>query len=143
MVSEWDLQIGRANKQFATVIEHKLANGWDFNRFMTARSQTGAAVPVQDHAAIQFHPNQPAHPDIPKVLSMSQGFMMELAGGANALGMQEDAAESSKAVRARQAAAGLAKLPMYENLIRWRKSVTENIVWYLREYLPNDQTTVS
>lgn len=139
MVSEWDLQIGRANKQFATVIEHKLANGWDFNRFMTARSQTGAAVPVQDHAAIQFHPNQPAHPDIPKVLSMSQGFMMELAGGANALGMQENAAESSKAVRARQAAAGLAKLPMYENLVRWRKAVTENIVWYLREYLPEDQ----
>ena len=139
MVSEWDLQIGRANKQFATVIEHKLANGWDFNRFMTARSQTGAAVPVQDHAAIQFHPNQPAHPDIPKVLSMSQGFMMELAGGANALGMQENAAESSKAVRARQAAAGLAKLPMYENLVRWRKAVAENLVWYLREYLSNDQ----
>jgi hypothetical protein len=139
MVSEWDLQIGRANKQFATVIEHKLANGWDFNRFMTARSQTGAAVPVQDHSAIQFHPNQPAHPDIPKVLGMSQSFMMELAGGANAMGMQENAAESSKAVRARQAAAGLAKLPMYENLTRWRKSVTENIVWYLRQFLDDDQ----
>lgn len=139
MVSEWDLQIGRANKQFATVIEHKLANGWDFNRFMTARSQTGAAVPVQDHAAIQFHPNQPAHPDIPKVLSMSQGFMMELAGGANALGMQENAAESSKAVRARQAAAGLAKLPMYANLTRWRKALTESIVWYLKQFLEDDQ----
>ena len=140
MVSEWDLQIGRANKQFATVIESKLAKGWDFNRFMTARSQTGAGVPVYSHDAVNFVQNQGAHPDIPKVISMSQGFMMELAGGANALGLQENAAESSKTVKARQAAAGLAKMPMYNNLMRWRYGVAENMLWYMKQFLDETQT---
>lgn len=138
-VSEWDLQVGRANKQFATVIESKLAKGWDFNKFMTARSQTGAGVPVYSHDAIQFAQNQPAHPDMSKMLSMAQGFMMELAGGPNALGMQENAAESSKAVRARQAAAGLAKMPLYNNLTSWRYGVTENMVWYMKQFLDDSQ----
>ncbi len=140
MVSEWDLQIGRSNKQLATVIEDKLGKGWDFNKFVTARSQTGASVPVRQHEAVMLHPNQPAHPDIPKVLTMSQNFLLELAGGANALGLQENAAESSKTVKARQAAAGLAKMPLYNNLIRWRSQVAEDSLWYMKQFLDDTQT---
>lgn len=138
MVSEWDLQIGRANKQFATVIPNKL-DGWDFNDFVSARSQTGATAPVKSHDAVQFHDNQPAHPDIIKTLTMGKGFLMEMAGGANALGLQENAAESSKAVKARQAAAGLTKMPMYDNLTRWRMQVAEMGLWYMKNYLDDNQ----
>lgn len=139
MVSEWDNQVARGNKQLMTVIQSKLDAGWDINAVNRARSQTGATIPVQFHDAINVIPNNPASSDFPNIISMVQQFALQKSGGANMLGFQENAAESAKAVRARQGAAGLGRLPMFVNLQRWRKAVSEMALWVMREYLTPGQ----
>lgn len=139
MASEWDNQIGRGNKQLTTVIESLLPKGWDLEKVRREKSKTGAVIPVQRHDALNVIPNQPASPDIPNMLGVTAQFIAEFAGGNNILGLEENAAESGKTVRARQAAAGLARVPMYANLRTWRRSVTELLLWYMKEYLTDRQ----
>ncbi|MCS7001204.1 MAG: hypothetical protein NZ481_10165, partial [Candidatus Kapabacteria bacterium] len=63
----------------------------------------------------------------------------EAGGGQNILGLQENAAESGKAVRARQSAAGLSRVPLYYNLQQWKKDTITTILWYIRNYSSEDQ----
>lgn len=140
MISEWDNQMTRNNKNMVTVKSQLLEQGYTIEQFVQERSRAAATIPVRDHDAIRLHPNQPASSDFPNLLSIAQQYMMEAAGGANILGLQENAAESSKAVKARQAAAGLARLPLFRALEQWRKSQTELALWYCQEYLSDGQT---
>jgi len=139
MISEWDNQMGRSNKAMMTVVQNWLPTGWTIDRVSQERSRTGAVIPVTRHDAIQVHPNQQVSPDFPNLVNLTQGFMTDVAGGQNILGLEENAAESSKTVKARQAAASLARLPLFSNLQSWRQSVTELVLWNMKQYLGEGQ----
>jgi hypothetical protein len=70
---------------------------------------------------------------------MAINHMTDIVGGRNALGLQENAAESGAAVRARQEAAGMARMPVFAHVNSWRRKVTEMCLWYMRKYLAPDQ----
>ncbi len=135
MLAEWDNQVGRNSKGMMTVVPQWLHKGWDVNRVAQARSQSGAVIPVTRHDAVTMHPNQAVSPDFPQLVGLTQAFMMDVGGGQNAFGLQENAAESAKAVKTRQAAASLARLPMFANLRQWRQQVTELLLWNMKQYL--------
>lgn len=138
--SEWDNQIARSGKQVMTVVEQMLKKGWDYTRVSEERSKTGATIPVNDHAALNMLAPQGASADIPNTLALMQTHMDESVGGRNSLGLQTSAAESGKAVMARAQAGGTGRLPLFDNLARWRKKVTEIAWWNMQRYLPQNQT---
>jgi hypothetical protein len=61
--------------------------------------------------------------------------MNDYAGGRNALGFQENAAESGRAVEMRATQAGVSKLPMFENLKIWKKKLFETVAWWAVNYM--------
>lgn len=139
MISESDNQIGRANKFLTTVVESDLDHGWKVADVTMAKSVTGGVIPVRNHNAINNIPNLPASGEVMNMLNVSKEFMIESSGGMNALGLQENAAESGVAVRYRQQAAGTGRLELFENLRVWRRQVTEMIVWYMKNFLSDGQ----
>lgn len=140
MVAERDNQIARANKTFTTVIEPRLGGGQTVNTVIKAKSTTGAVLKVESHEAIKLWDNLPASPDFASTLAFVENFMTINVGGSNALGLQENAAESGKAVQFRQQAAGTAKLPLFDHLRLWRRKTTEMMVWYMKNFLDESQT---
>lgn len=138
-VSELDNQIGRSNKHLTTIIPTLLVKGWDVTKVNNERSKTGATIPVMNHDAIKAHPNLPATPELQNTISFAISHMLDVVGGRNAMGLQENAAESGAAVRARQEAAGLTKLPIFSHLNTWRKKVSEMMMWYMKNLLSPGQ----
>lgn len=139
MVSELDNQIGRTTKQMITVIPHRLQRGFTLENFNSERSKTAPTIPVQSHDAISAVPNIPTLPEIPQMIQMSVAHMTDIVGGKNALGLQENAAESGAAVRARQEAAGLSRMPIFQHLNMWRRRVTEMALWFTKNYMAAGQ----
>ncbi len=140
MIAELDNQIGRSAKHLTMVVESQLATGFTYNDVVAGIARTGFVVPVRNPDAIKQLPNQPVSPDLPNAISFASSFMIEAVGGSNALGLQENAAESGVAVQRRQQAAGTARLPLFDHLRLWRKKVTEKMVWYIKNYLDEQQT---
>lgn len=139
MISEWDNILSRTGRGILTVVESLLPRDWDAARIAKVRSQTAATIPVLRHDAIQQIPDHTTTPDIPQLINVVQSFMMEAGGGQNILGLQENAAESGKAVRARQAAAGLGRVPLFYNLQNWKRDVSALCIWFIRNYMVEDQ----
>jgi hypothetical protein len=139
MISELDNQIGRGNKNIMTVIEAKLKRGFSIEKLSIEASKVSPKIPVLSHDAINVVPNQPAQSDLVPAISMAINHMTDIVGGRNALGLQENAAESGAAVRARQEAAGMARMPVFAHINSWRRKVTEMCLWYMRNYLAADQ----
>lgn len=140
MIAELDNQIGRSAKHLTMVVESQLATGFTYNDVVSGIARTGFVVPVRNIDAIKQLPNQPVSPDLPNAINFASSFMIEAVGGSNALGLQENAAESGVAVQRRQQAAGTARLPLFDHLRLWRKKVTEKMVWYIKNYLDEQQT---
>jgi hypothetical protein len=139
MISELDNQIGRGNKNIMTVIEAKLKRGFSIENLNREASKVSPKIPVLAHDAINVVPNQPAQSDLVPAISMAISHMTDIVGGRNALGLQENAAESGAAVRARQEAAGMARMPVFAHINSWRRKVTEMALWYMRRYLAPEQ----
>lgn len=139
MISELDNQIGRGNKNIMTVVEQKLKRGFTLEDLNREASRVSPKIPVLAHDAINVVPNQPAQSDLVPAISMAINHMTDIVGGRNALGLQENAAESGAAVRARQEAAGMARMPVFAHINSWRRKVTEMCLWYMRRYLAPDQ----
>jgi hypothetical protein len=139
MISELDNQIGRGNKNIMTVIEAKLKRGFTIESLNREASKVSPKIPVLSHDAINVVQNQPAQSDLVPAISMAINHMTDIVGGRNALGLQENAAESGAAVRARQEAAGMARMPVFAHINSWRRKVTEMCLWYMRKYLAPDQ----
>lgn len=139
MISELDNQIGRGNKNIMTVIEQKLKRGFTIVDLNREASKVSPKIPVLAHDAINVVPNQPAQSDLVPAISMAISHMTDIVGGRNALGLQENAAESGAAVRARQEAAGMARMPVFAHINSWRRKVTEMCLWYMRRYLAPEQ----
>ncbi len=139
MISEWDNILSRTGRGILTVVESLLPRDWDAARIAKIRSETAATIPVLRHDALQQIPDHTTTPDIPNLINVVQSFMMEAGGGQNILGLQENAAESGKAVRARQAAAGLNRVPLFYNLQQWKKDVSAQVLWFIKNYMAEDQ----
>jgi hypothetical protein len=139
MISELDNQIGRGNKNIMTVIEAKLKRGFSIEKLSIEASKVSPKIPVLAHDAINVLPNQPAQSDLVPAISMAINHMTDIVGGRNALGLQENAAESGAAVRARQEAAGMARMPVFAHINSWRRKVSEMCLWYMKKYLAADQ----
>jgi hypothetical protein len=65
--------------------------------------------------------------------------MNDYSGGKNAMGLQENAAESGRAVLARAEQGGVSKLPLFDALRRWRMQITQRVVWYIQNFMSPKQ----
>jgi len=137
--SMWDYEIGAASKNMMTVIPNLLATGFDMESFRSEASKNSPIIPVKTHLAIQQFPSGAAQPQLFENIGFGIQRMTDYAGGKNTLGLQENAAESGKAVIARAEQGGLARLPLFDNLKLWKEGVTERIVWWIKNYMTAGQ----
>lgn len=141
MMSEYNNQIGRSNKQFKLLNPGRLAEGYTIEDFRRDSSRTAAVALVDGDpsTAVYFAPNQQASPELMNSVQFAVQHMMTTVGGMNALGLQENAAESGKAVQKRQEAAGTARLPLFNHFAIFTRTVTESFAWYIKNYMiPQD-----
>jgi hypothetical protein len=137
--SQWEWEIGTGTKGAISVMQALLAKGYDIETLRQDLSQGAAVIPVMNHQAINPIPNTPINPALFEGITFSRLFMSELSGGKNALGLQENAAESGKAVEVRVAQGGLSRLPLYDNLRKWQANVMLRVVWFIKNIMTPGQ----
>jgi len=137
--SQWDHAIGTSMKNMVTIMPNLLHKNFSIEDFRRESSKTGPVVPVISHQAIQQHPSSQIQPELFQGIDFGINRMNDYAGGRNALGFQENAAESGKAVEARASQAGVSKLPMFDNLRIWKKAVFELVIWWIVNYMSPNQ----
>ena len=136
--SQWEYQLGAAGKNVTTVVSPLVGKlGAEYVR--REMSRTAPVIEVKDHGALRQWPNNPVNPELYQGIMFGIERMMDYAGGKNALGLQENAAESGRAVIARAEQGGLARLPFFDKLRFWRISVTLKIVWYIKNFMTPGQ----
>jgi hypothetical protein len=140
-LSLWDHIIGTSNKGLRTVIESGLARGWDAEKVRKEASKVGPLIPVLRHDAIVTQPNASVNPELFSNISYAQNRITDYAGGRNQLGFQENAAESAKAVALRSQQGGVSRLPLFDNLKKWRLLTELKQVWYIKNIMPTQQMT--
>lgn len=141
MIIEYDNQIARSNKQLTFINENSLADGFTLEDFRREKSKTGGLIPVKTLAdAVQFAPNAAASPELMNAARLAMEHMLLVVGGNNALGLQENAAESGRAVQARQQAAGTARLPLFNHLRSWRRQWTSLCSWHVQNFMQPQDT---
>lgn len=136
-LSEVDNQVARSAKNLTEVVAQQLEKGWTIEHLRNEMSKTQSIIPVKQLGkALNIHPNAQVSSDFYRLISIADEFMVRKGGGQNIMGLAENAAESSKTVRARQSAAGLGRVPFFQNFSLWRKHVTENALWMIKNYVP-------
>lgn len=138
-LSQWDYQIGASPKNAMMVIESMLPRGLTIEDIRREASKTAPIFPVLNSMAIQPIPNQPINPELFQGIFFSIQHINDSAGGKNTLGLQENAAESGRAVIARAEQGGVGRLPLFDKLRIWRKNVMMRVVWLVKNYMPEDQ----
>jgi hypothetical protein len=138
-ISQWDYQLGKAIQNLITLQMAMFPRGSTYDGVVDQLQKTAPVLSVLDHRAIQTHPSQGAQPELFKNIDFAIGRMQEYAGGRNSLGLQESAAESGRAVLARSEQAGIGKLPLFDNLRVWRTTLTEMLVWFMKNFMQNQQ----
>lgn len=137
MMTQWDHAIGTSVKNAYTAIPGYLAS--NIKDVAQQINKTGAFIPVHNHDAIRPMQSPPVNPNLFQAVEMAIGRMNDYAGGRNALGLQENAAESGKAVQERAQQGGLARLPLFDRMRVWRRNMVQQIVWYIQQYMPTRQ----
>ena len=137
--AQWDYQLGTATKNLVTVMKSMLPRNVKMADVEDVLSRTSPVLEVLNHEALRTHPNQQVQPELFQGIGLMREFMMNFAGGRNVLGLQENAAESGRAVMARAEQGGVAKLPFYDNLRFFRKQTIELVLWYVRNFMPSQQ----
>lgn len=137
--STWDYQLGAATKNMVTVIPQLLMRGFSLYDFVRESSKNKPIIPVVRHDAVMQHPSQQALPQLFDNISFGIQRMNDYAGGRNTLGLQENAAESGRAVIARAEQGGLGRLPLFDNLKFWKRGVAERLVWWIKNYMSPGQ----
>lgn len=133
--SQLDYAIGASAKAPVTFISQLLkptdrASGHE--RVRRELSKQSPVMEVLNHDAIRFHGSQPVNPVLFENIRFGIDRIMNYSGGRNLMGRTESAAESGRAVIARAEAGGVARLPLFDNLRIWRKSLTERLIWYIK-----------
>jgi len=138
-LSQWDYQLGASLKNALKVITSLLPRGITIEDVRREASKTGPVFEVFAENAITPIPNQPVNPELFQGVSFSIQRINDAAGGRNMLGLQENAAESGKAVIARAEAGGIGRLPLFDRLRVWRKNIMLRVVWLIKNYMPDEQ----
>lgn len=137
--SQWDYILGSSSKNALTVMESLLKKGFTIEDLRREISKTVTVIPVNQHGAINPLPNQQVNPELFQGIQYAIGRMNDYVGGRNVMGLQENAAESGRAVNARTEQAGISRLPLFDRLRLWRQSLTYKIVWYIKNFMPIGQ----
>lgn len=139
--SQLDYAMGASAKQAVTVVPQMLIDKTKagIQAVGNELSKTAPFIPVASHEALRFHANQPVNPELFSNIQFSISRIEAYSGGKNALGRTESAAESGRAVIARAEAGGVSKLPIFDNLRLWRKTITEHLMWYIKNYMEAGQ----
>lgn len=137
--SQWDYMVGTSSKNLTTINDKLLQKGFTISKASEELSKIAPIVPVISHDAIKQHPNQQANPDLFNAVGFGIERMVDYAGGANALGLQENAAESGRAVIARAEQGGVSKLPIFDRLRIWRQAVVSRNIWWIKNFMPVGQ----
>ena len=137
--SQWDFQLGTQTKNAMTLIPEMLHDGFTPANLAEEISKTAPIILVNRHDALKQLENIPVNPDLFKGILFARGWIVDMLGGQNAFGLQENAAESGKAVQTRVEAGGIIKLPLFDRLRQWRLNVTYKMVWYITNVMSNRQ----
>lgn len=137
--SQWEYQLGASTKNMTTVISSMLRRGLTIEDVRREISKTAPVLDVYQHDAIRTWPNVPVNPELFQGIMFGIDRMTNYAGGKNALGLQENAAESGRAVLARAEQGGIGRLPLFDKLRLWRLNLTLRLVWYIKNFMPNGQ----
>ena len=137
--SQWDYQVGASAKNVVTVVNSLLRRDFPIENVREELSKTSPVIPLLRHDALDFKPNQQVNPELFQAIQFGIGRMTDYAGGRNTLGLQENAAESGRAVIARAEQGGLARLPLFDQLRFFRLQLTYRIIWYLKNFMPSQQ----
>lgn len=135
-----DYIMGTNAKNITTVMQHLLHQDYkDVEVLQDELSKTGGMILVQSHNAIQTLPMQQPAPALYTNMNQAAQFMVSSVGGMNALGQQENAAESGRAIEMRAQAGGTGRLPLFDSLKKWRKNVAMRMVWWIKNYMTPEQ----
>lgn len=137
--SQWEYQLGASNKNLITVVSSLLRKGITIEDVRREVSKTAPVLDVFQHDAIRPWPNTPVNPELFQGIMFGIDRMTNYAGGKNALGLQENAAESGRAVLARAEQGGIGRLPLFDKLRLWRNNLTLRMVWYIKNFMPSGQ----
>lgn len=137
--SQWDYQVGASTKNLMTVMSSMMPKDFPVERLREELSKPMSVIPVLRHDAIDFKQNTPVNPELFQGIGWGVQRMNDYAGGRNVLGLQENAAESGKAVQARAEQGGLGRLPLFDKLRKFKIGVIERVVWYLKNCMPSSQ----
>lgn len=137
--SQLDYQLGSAAKNVMTVIENRLGQSMKIEDVRREISKTSSVIPVKFHDAISAFPNQPVNPELFNNINFAIQRINDYGGGRNALGLQESAAESGRAVIARAEQAGVGRLPLFDRLRYWRKQLALQMIWYIKNFMSPNQ----
>lgn len=137
--SQWDYILGASTKNLLTVMESLLRKGTTVETVRREASKTVPVLSVMSHDAIRSLPNNPVNPQIFQNIEFGITRMNDYAGGRNALGLTESAAESGRAVIARAEQGGVAKLPIFDALRFWRINISQRLVWYMKNFMSPKQ----
>ena len=137
--SQWDYQLGTGSKNPVTVVEPMLKPGFGIERVRKEWSRNAPVLSVLDHGAIMEHQSVPVNPQIFQNIEFAIGRMNDYAGGRNALGLNESANESGRAVMARAQQGGITRLPLFDKLRLWRLEIAKRLVWWMKNYMSAGQ----
>jgi hypothetical protein len=135
--SNLDLIMGSTNK-----------NAWKVNRHLLDMSvsdlEREAANPnafffVKGDAGIVNMPNNPVSPEYFRAMEFGLQRMPEVWGGKELMGIQESAAASGRAAQSRIAQGGLQRVPLFDQLSEFRKSLAYRLVWWIKNYMEKAQ----
>ncbi len=139
MISQVDFQIGTGIKSLVKVMPDLLYKGYTLKKFVRDYNKTASVIPVQNMAAFEPVPQQTVNPEYFQMIGWAEKKVLELMGGPNALGLQQNAAESGRAVLARAEMGGLARLPIFERLREWKTDITQKALWFIRNVMTPGQ----
>jgi len=137
--SQWEYQLGASTKNLITVVASMLRKGVSIEDVRRELSKTAPVLDVYQHEAIKTWGNVPVNPELFQGIMFGIQRMTDYAGGKNALGLQENAAESGRAVLARAEQGGIGRLPLFDKLRFWRVNLTLRLVWYIKNFMANGQ----
>ena len=138
-LSQWDYSVGTMQKGLTTIMTSLLPRGITLERVRQDLTRTNPILPVITHDAVKAHDHKPIPPEIFQNINLGISRMQDYAGGKNALGFQENAAESGVAVQRRAELGGISKLPFFDMLRMWRRKVGLKTLWHIQNFMPQAQ----
>jgi hypothetical protein len=138
-LSMLDYIIGTSSKGALTVMPQLLHKDTTVENMQIELSKARPIIKVNQHGAIQPLQTPNPLPELYNNMTLATQYMVTAVGGMNALGLQQNASESGKAIEMRAQAGGTGRLPLFDSLKKWRKNVSLRLLWWIKNYMTPDQ----